>query len=80
MEADRTCILLQIEAATNLRITRLMTDRPRPLCDSSQKTQRPNKLHGSLLILVSLLVLALLWYNRYCINGSTNNNNGILAR
>jgi hypothetical protein len=74
MEADRTCILLQIEATANLRITRLMTDRPRPLCESNQKTQRPNTLHGSLLV----LVLVLLWYNRYRINGSTNNND-ILA-
>ena len=80
METDRTCILLQREAATNLRITTLMTDRPRPLCDSNQLAQRPNALHGSLLVLVSLLVSVILWYNRYRINGSTNNNNDILSR
>ena len=79
MEADRTCILLRIKAATNLRMTRLMMDRPRLLCDSNQTAQRPNTLHGILLLLlVSLLVSVLLWYNRYCINGSINNNNDIL--
>jgi len=57
MEADRTCIILQIEAATNLRMTRLMTDRSRPLRDSNQTAKRPNTLHGSLLVLVLLLVL-----------------------
>jgi ABC-type maltose transport system permease subunit len=78
MEADRTCIILQIEAATNLRMTRLMTDRSRPLRDSNQTAKRPNTLHGSLLVLVLLLVL--LWNNIYRINESTNNNNNILAR
>jgi len=80
LEVDRTCILLRIEAATNLRMTRLMMDRPRPLCDSNQTAQRPNKLHGLLFVLILLLVLVLLWYNRYYINGFINNNNDILAR
>ena len=38
-------------------MTRLMTDRPRPLCDSNQTAQRPNTLHGSLLLLLLLLLL-----------------------
>jgi hypothetical protein len=76
MEAERACILLQIEVATNLKMTRLMTDSPRPLCDSNRTAQRPNTLHGSLF----LLVLLLLWYNRYCFKWSTNKNNDILAR
>jgi len=77
LEADRTCILLQTQSATNLMTTRLMTDGPRPLSDSNQTDQRPNTLHGSLLLL--LLVSLLLWYNRYRINGSTTSNNDTLA-
>jgi hypothetical protein len=80
MEADITCILLQIEVATNLKMTRLMTDSPRPLCDSNRTAKRSNTLQASPLILVLLLVLVLLWYNRYRINGFTKNNNNILAR
>jgi hypothetical protein len=57
-----------------------MADSSRPLCDSNQTAKRPNTLHVSLFVLVLLLVLVLLWYNRYRINGYTNNNNDILAR
>jgi len=80
MEADRNCILLQTQSSTNLMMTRLMTDRPRPLSDSNQMAQRPNTLHGSLLLLLaSLLVSVLLWYNRHRMNGSTTNNNDTSA-
>jgi hypothetical protein len=63
MEADRTCILLQKEASTNLRMARMMRDRSRLLRDSNQTAKRPNTLHGSqleLLLLLLLLVIVLL--------------------